>query len=121
MLGLETALGVVLTDLVGPGLLDITRAIALLSWRPAAIACLAGHGRPVAAGEPANLVVIDPQRRWTVDPAGLASRSRNTPFAGRRLVGRARHTLLAGERGGGRRDGPPLSLRSSPQPARSRP
>ena len=97
MLGLETALGVVLTDLVGPGLLDITRAIALLSWRPAAIASLADHGRPVAAGEPANLVVIDPQRRWTVDPAGLASRARNTPFAGRHLVGRARHTLLAGE------------------------
>jgi dihydroorotase len=97
MLGLETAVGVVLTDLVAPGLLDPARALALLSWRPAAIAGLVDHGRPVAPGEPANLTVIDPRRSWTVEGARLASRARNTPFAGRRLVGRVRHTVLAGE------------------------
>jgi dihydroorotase len=97
MLGLETALGVVLTDLVEPGLLDPVRAIALLSWRPAAVVALAGHGHPIVPGEPANIAVVDPRRPWTVEPDRLASRSRNTPFAGRRLVGRIRHTLLAGE------------------------
>jgi len=45
----------------------------------------------------ANLCVIDPKLRWTVDPATLASRSRNTPYAGRSLTGRVRHTVLRGE------------------------
>ncbi len=99
MLGLETALAVVLTDLVGPGLIDIGTALAALSWRPARIAGLDahGHGRPVAPGEPANLCVIDPSETWLVDPARLASRARNTPFAGRTLQGRVRHTVLAGQ------------------------
>ncbi len=69
-----------------------------MSWQPATIAGLsATHGRPVTPGAPANLCVIDPQRRWLVEPAALASLSRNTPFAGRELKGRARHTVLAGE------------------------
>jgi dihydroorotase len=41
--------------------------------------------------------VVDPAATWTVDPAALASRSRNTPYAGMTLTGRVRHTLLAGE------------------------
>jgi dihydroorotase len=97
MLGLETALAVVLTELVAPGVLALERAIAALSWEPAAVAGLTDHGRPVAPGEPANLCVIDPDAAWEVDPHGLASRARNTPWAGRKLVGRVRHTLLAGE------------------------
>ncbi|HEX8582359.1 MAG TPA: dihydroorotase, partial [Acidimicrobiales bacterium] len=71
---------------------------ALLSWRPAAVARVADeHGGPVAEGRPANLCVVDPAAAWTVDPARLASRSRNTPYAGRRLTGRVRHTVLRGE------------------------
>ncbi|MPY94584.1 MAG: amidohydrolase family protein [Acidimicrobiia bacterium] len=99
MLGLETALAVVLTDLVAPGVVDLPTALRALSWRPARIAGLraAGHGRPVAPGEPANLCVVDPGEAWVVDGAALASRSRNTPFAGRRLEGRARHTVQGGE------------------------
>jgi dihydroorotase len=94
MLGLETALGLTLTELDLP----LDRVLALLSWQPAAIAGLSGeHGGPVAPGRPANLCVIDPTAKWTVDPAALASRSRNTPYAGRQLVGRNRHTLLRGE------------------------
>jgi dihydroorotase len=94
MVGLETALGLVLGD-VG---LSIEKVLALMSWQPAAIAGLSGtHGGPVMPGSPANLCVIDPERRWVVEPAALASRSRNTPFAGRELKGRARHTVLAGE------------------------
>jgi len=48
-------------------------------------------------GAPANLCVIDPTATWTVDPSALASRSRNTPYAGRRLTGRVRHTVFRGE------------------------
>jgi dihydroorotase len=94
MLGLETALGLTLTELDLP----IERVLALLSWQPAAIAgCMGEHGGPVAVGSPANLCVIDPAAKWTVDPSTMASRSRNTPYAGRALVGRARHTILRGE------------------------
>jgi len=94
MLGLETALAVSLTELTLPP----ERVLALLSRRPAAIVGLDGrHGGPVVPGSPANLCVIDPTATWTVEPSILASRSRNTPFAGRKLTGRVRHTVLRGE------------------------
>ena len=51
----------------------------------------------LAAGEPANLLLLDPAHRAVVDPAGLASRSRNSPYAGRELPGRVVHTFLRGE------------------------
>ena len=93
MLGLETALALAISELEMP-LADI---VAALSWKPAAIAGLADrHGRPVDAGEPANLVVFDPTAEWAVVPAKLASKSRNTPYAGRTLRGKVRHTVLAG-------------------------
>jgi dihydroorotase len=97
MLGLETALALTLTELVGPGLLDLEKALALLSWQPARLAGLADHGGPIAPGRPAHLTVFDPEALWEVDPTRLASRSRNTPYAGRKLTGRVRHTILAGE------------------------
>jgi dihydroorotase len=94
MLGLETALGLALTELDLP----IERLLGLLSWQPAAIAGLTGeHGGPVVEGAAANLCVIDPGVTWVVDATALASRSRNTPYAGRRLTGRVRHTVLRGE------------------------
>jgi dihydroorotase len=94
MLGLETALGLALTNLDLP----VERVLALLSWQPAAIAGLtATQGGPVAVGRPANLAVVDPTERWTVEPRALASRSRNTPYAGMQLIGRVRHTVLRGE------------------------
>jgi dihydroorotase len=69
-----------------------------MSWQPARIAGLAAeHGGPIQVGRPANICVIDPSVKWVVDPYALASRSRNTPFAGRALVGRVRHTVLRGE------------------------
>jgi dihydroorotase len=97
MLGLETALAVTVTELVEPGILTLTDALALLSWRPAAIAGLQHQGCPVEAGAVANLTVFDPGHEWVVEPERLASRARNTPFAGRTLRGRVRHTILAGE------------------------
>jgi dihydroorotase len=98
MLGLETALSLAL----GETGLDVAAVLALLSWQPAAIAGLdAAHGGeqggPVAPGAVANLCVIDPEATWTVDPARFASRSRNTPYAGRTLRGRVRHTVFRGE------------------------
>ncbi|WP_117000459.1 dihydroorotase [Desertimonas flava] len=96
MVGLETALGVCLPILsdAGMSLVDI---VAALSWKPAAIARLdEEHGRALEPGAPANLVVFDPAAEWEVVPARLASRSHNTPFAGRPLRGRVRHTLLHG-------------------------
>jgi len=94
MLGLETALALALTELD----LKIDQVLALLSWQPARILGVDDqHGLPVEPGNPANLTVIDPAATWTVDPQQLASRSRNTPYAGRTLTGRVRHTLLFGE------------------------
>jgi dihydroorotase len=94
MLGLETALGLALTELDLP----LEEILALLSWRPAAIAGVASqHGGAVTPGRAANLCVIDPTTTWMVDPAKLASRARNTPYAGRTLRGRVRHTVLHGE------------------------
>lgn len=92
MLGLETALALAISELDMP----LAEILATLSWKPAAIGQIADHGRPVAAGEPANLVVFDPAAEWTVVPAQLASKSRNTPYAGRTLRGKVRHTILAG-------------------------
>jgi dihydroorotase len=94
MLGLETALALAITELGLP----IDRLLALLSWQPARIAGINDHhGGPIAEGRAANLCVLDPRATWTVDPAALASRSRNTPYAGRTLTGRVRHTVLSGE------------------------
>jgi dihydroorotase len=94
MLGLETALALALTELDLP----IERILALLSWQPAAIAGLSDlHGGPIEPGRPAHLCVIDPALEWVVEPAALASRARNTPYTGRRLRGKVRHTLLGGE------------------------
>ncbi len=105
MLGLQTALPVaweVLSPHLGPG-----RIFALLSTQPAAIARLAsadlrlaGHsaqGGPVESGAAANLCVFDPEATTVVDPGRLASRSRNTPYAGRTFQGAVRHTVLRGE------------------------
>jgi dihydroorotase len=94
MLGLETALALALTELDLP----VERVLALMSWQPARIAGLSGvHGGPVAEGYPANLCVIDPAATWVVEPEHVVSRSRNTPYAGRKLTGRVRHTILRGE------------------------
>ncbi len=86
MVGLETAVGLVLTELVQTGVLTLMEAIAKISTNPRAII-----GRPVriAPGEPANLTFIDENRIWTVSPEGLHSKSKNTPFAGRKLKGKA--------------------------------
>ncbi|MFH8982692.1 dihydroorotase [Streptomyces varsoviensis] len=96
MVGLETALSVVQHTMVDTGLLDWPGVADRMSARPAAIGRLRGHGRPIAVGEPANLTLLDSAYRGAVDPAGFASRSRNTPYEGRELPGRVTHTFLRG-------------------------
>ncbi len=98
MLGVETALAVVLTTLVETGVLTLGQALAAMSWQPARIAGLGarGHGGPVVPGRPAHLCVIDPAHQWVVDGTRLASRSRNTPWDGWKLTGKVRHTIYAG-------------------------
>ncbi|MGE3327871.1 MAG: dihydroorotase [Acidimicrobiia bacterium] len=92
MLGLETALALALTELHMP----IEQVLALMSWQPAAIAGIDDAHGAVAVGRPANLCVVDPTTTWVVDATKLASRSRNTPYVGRTLTGRARHTVYSG-------------------------
>ncbi|HVD28490.1 MAG TPA: dihydroorotase [Mycobacteriales bacterium] len=96
MLGLEQALSVVVETMVETGLLDWQGVADRMSVRPAVIGRLDGHGRPLAPGEPANLLLLDPTSRAPVDPAALASRSRNSPYAGRELPGRVVATFLRG-------------------------
>ncbi|MGW3422555.1 dihydroorotase [Streptomyces phaeochromogenes] len=96
MVGLETALSVVQQTMVETGLLDWAGVADRMSFKPAGIGRAQGHGRPVSAGEPANLTLVDTAYRGAVDPAGFASRSRNTPYEGRELPGRVTHTWLRG-------------------------
>jgi dihydroorotase len=95
-IGLETALAAVLTHLVEPGELTLSRAIEALSTAPARILGAGDHGGPIEPGRPANLVVFDPSAEWVVEPP-FASRSRNSAFLGRRMRGRVVHTMLRGE------------------------
>ncbi|MET9322133.1 dihydroorotase [Streptomyces sp. NPDC003038] len=96
MVGLETALSVVQQTMVETGLLDWAGVAERMSFAPARIGGLGNHGRPVSAGEPANLTLVDTSYRGVVDPAHFASRSRNTPYEGRELPGRVTHTFLRG-------------------------
>jgi dihydroorotase len=95
-IGLQTALAVILTELVDADLLPLSAAVAALSTRPAAILGADEHGGPIAPGRPANVVVFDPSARWTVGERPEYSMSRNCAFAGRSLHGVVLHTLLRG-------------------------
>ncbi|CCH33562.1 dihydroorotase [Actinosynnema sp. NPDC047251] len=96
MLGLQTALSIVVSTMVETGLLDWRGVARVMSERPAEIAGLPDHGRPVEVGEPANLVLVDPDTTWTVRGADFASIAANTPFEGMELPGRVVATLLRG-------------------------
>jgi dihydroorotase len=97
MLGLETALTVVQEAMVDTGLLDWAGVADRMSVRPARIGRVSDHGQPIAVGAPANLVLYDPSVRRRVDPADLASLSRNTPYAHLSLPGAVVTTFLRGK------------------------
>jgi dihydroorotase len=96
MTGLETALSVVQHALVETGHLDWAGVARVMSVAPARIGRVADQGRTLSAGEPANVVLVDPAARWTVDPAAMATRGRNSPFAGTQLPGAVVATFWRG-------------------------
>jgi dihydroorotase len=96
MLGLETALSVVQETMVDPGLLTWADVAERMSYAPARIGRVADHGRPLADGAPANVVLYDPSVRRVVEASESVSLSRNTPYAGLELPGRVVATFLRG-------------------------
>jgi dihydroorotase len=98
MTGLETALPVVQLAMVDTGLLDWAGVADRMSVRPARIGGVKNHGNPLAEGSPANVTLYDPGApAEPFDPRTMASKSRNTPFAGMELPGRVVATFLRGE------------------------
>jgi dihydroorotase len=93
VIGFETAVGVVL-DLVREGEITPLELVRRLSTNPARI--LRKPGGTLAPGAPADVVVVDPERRWTYDVSKGYSKSHNSPWAGQTLVGRAVATIVAG-------------------------
>ena len=95
IVGLETALAVVVDSLVVPGHIDFSTLVERMSCGPARLFGLPGG--TLRPGSPADITVFDPERRWTVDPGRFLSKGRNTPYAGRTLTGRAVTTIVAGD------------------------
>ena len=94
IVGLETALGLSLTELVHSGLIDLATLVERMSCAPARAFSLPGG--TLRVGAPADVTLFDPSLEWTVDAASFVSLSRNTPFDGRRLRGRAVRTIVGG-------------------------
>jgi len=94
IVGLETALGLAVTELVEKGVITLPQLVERMSTAPArAFRLPGGTLRP---GSPADVTVFDPSAEWTVEPEAFLSRSRNTPFGGWRLRGRALYTIVGG-------------------------
>ncbi len=94
VIGLETALGLGIKELVEGGVLSLSDLIRRMSTEPARAFHL--EGGTLGKGKPADVVVFDPEAIWTVDPTRFYSRSRNTPFADRVLAGRIERTIVGG-------------------------
>ncbi len=94
IIGLETSLALVMSELVAPGIISLERAVEMMTLAPArAIGLPVGY---LAPGGPADVVVFDPEAEWTVEPDKFMSLSRNTPFGGRRVRGVVASTICAG-------------------------
>jgi dihydroorotase len=94
IVGLETAVGLAYTELVATGLIDLPTLVERMSCAPARALSLPGG--TLREGAPGDVTLLDPHLEWTVDPAEFQSRSRNTPFAGRKLRCRAVRTIVGG-------------------------
>ncbi len=93
--GLETTFSILMTHLVKPGHLSLPQALALVTHRPAAV-----MGIPAGtldAGAAADIVLFDPDEEWTVVGGELHSKSKNSPFIGRTLAGKVKHTIVDGD------------------------
>ncbi|MDK1327885.1 dihydroorotase [Arthrobacter sp. zg-Y1143] len=96
MTGLETALSVVQHTMIDTGLMDWAGFARVTSSTPARIGNVSTQGRPLAAGEPAHVILVNPTARRTVDPHKMASKGRNSPFAGLELPGVVEAVFYAG-------------------------
>jgi dihydroorotase len=96
MLGLETALSIVQKTMVDSGLMNWSQVADRMSIAPARIGGYAEHGQPLAVGAIANLVIVNPKQRWTVDRDLVLSRSSNTPYHGYELPGVVTNTFFKG-------------------------
>lgn len=97
ILGLETSLALTLDKLVHAGHLAPSRAVELLSAKPAELLGLQGRKGTLAVGADADLCLVAPDEVWTVDAEKFQSKSRNTPFQGEKLKGRVKRTMVAGK------------------------
>jgi len=97
MLGLETALSIVQMTMIDSLLMSWAQVAQRMSITPARIAGYENHGQEIKEGAPANLVVIDPHRKWTVDRDLVQSKSSNTPYHGFELPGVIAHTIFKGK------------------------
>ena len=95
MVGLETALAVTLTSLYHTGEMELSDILRKLTINPACILRLPTKGR-LSIGSDGDVVIFDPEEEWTIDPERFASKGRNTPFAGRKVKGRVKYTIVGG-------------------------
>ncbi len=95
LIGLETSLGLTITELVKPGIIDLPKMVDKMSSAPARIVGLANKGT-IKTGYDADITIIDPDREWTVTQEGFVSKSKNSPFIGRKLTGQVEYTICGG-------------------------
>ena len=95
MIGLETSLAIALTELYHTGRMKLPDLIRRMTYNPAAILRLGTKGR-LSLGSDADIAIFDPEEEWTIDPERFASKARNTPFAGRKVKGRVKYTIVDG-------------------------
>ena len=96
MIGLETSLAITLTELYHTGRMKLPDLIRRMTYNPASILRLPTKGR-LSLGSDADITIFDPEEEWTIDPAQFASKARNTPFAGRKVKGKVKYTIVGGE------------------------
>lgn len=94
IVGFETALGLGITYLVKPGYLTLSQLLEKMSGNPAEILGL--NKGQLRTGKPADIVIFDPDKAWTVDPAAFQSKSKNSPFGGFALYGQVEYTIVSG-------------------------
>ena len=95
MVGLETSLAAGITYLVNENIIPLERLIALMSTNPAKL--LGIEAGKLAERENADLILIDPDKSWTVNPEGFCSKARNSAFKGATLTGRVMLTICRGK------------------------
>jgi dihydroorotase len=93
--GLETTFAIIMTHLVKPGHLSLTDALSLITFKPARVIGIPAG--TLGTGEAADLTLFDPDEEWVVDESGFHSKSKNSPWLGKKLTGKVKHTVLDGK------------------------